>query len=105
MNQNVEQDCGKVQVKGKEGLRGMSVAQIEKIIEDSVKPNANLMSDFMRIKKGKVVKGESKRLVYCKFMKDRLRPEWNRVTGSKSPESPESPEGPESVRESHYRSV
>lgn len=94
MNRNVEQECGKVQVKGKEGLKGMSVAQIEKIIEDSVKSNANLMSDFMRIKKGKVAKGESKRLIYCKFMKDRIRPEWNRVTGSKAPSPPKAASPP-----------
>lgn len=83
MNRNVETTCGKVQVKGQPGLRGMAIGEIEKMIEGLVASNANLSSEFTRLKKGKVPKGESKRLRYCAFIKEKLGSEWNKYSKGK----------------------
>ena len=62
----------------------MSSPEIEKMIEEKIAAsgNSNLMSDFVRIKKGKVVKGESKRLKYCAFLKERLPAVWKNLSKS-----------------------
>lgn len=83
MNRNVETTCGKVQVKGQPGLRGMAIGEIEKMIEGLVASNTNLSSEFTRLKKGKVPKGESKRLRYCAFIKEKLGSEWNKYSKGK----------------------
>lgn len=96
MNKQVEVDCGKVQVKGKEGIRGMSSPDIEKFIEEKVAATGNkdLMSDFVRIKKGKMAKGESKRLKYCAFLKQRLPAVWNSLTKKEEEKPPSVPVPP-----------
>lgn len=100
MNKQVEAECGKVQVKGKEGLRGMSSPDIEKFIEEKVAATGNkdLMSDFVRVKKGKTVKGESKRLKYCAFLKQRLPAVWSSLTKKKEEEKPPSVPVPPSIK-------
>ena len=94
MNRNVESECGKVQVKGKDGLKGMSLGQIEDMIKGAVASNANLTSEFDRLRKGKVGKGQSKRLLYCKFMKDNLLQKWKEITGKKNSPVAEKPKSP-----------
>jgi hypothetical protein len=75
MNRNVEPICGKVQVKGKDGLRGMSVPDIEKLIMAEVK-GTDKEGEFKRYKTS-IPKGASKRLRYCAFIKDNIRGVWN----------------------------
>lgn len=88
MNKNVEATCGKIQAKGQPGLRGMAIGEIEKMIEGLVASNANLSSEFTRLKKGKVPKGESKRLRYCAFLKQKLGSEWAKYSKGKEAAKP-----------------
>ena len=83
MNKNVEPVCGKIQSKGKEGLRGMSLPDIEKLIMATVK-GTNKEGEFKRYKTS-IPKGESKRLRYCAFIKENLKNEWNKYNKGKKP--------------------
>lgn len=86
---NVDPVCGKVQIKGKEGLRGMSLGEIEKLIMDATK-NSNLDGEFKRYKTA-VPKGESKRLKYCSFIKTKLPELWAKYNkANKAPAAAES---------------
>ena len=76
MNRNIEPVCGKIQVKGKDGLKGMSLPDIEKLIMRSIK-GTNKEGEFKRYKTS-IPKGVSKRLRYCAFIKDNLKNEWNK---------------------------
>ena len=78
----MEDTCGKVQVKGSSGLRGMSLKDIEDLIKNNIKNDDTLASDFKRIKPKK---GESKRLLYCGFMKDKLPNLWSQYNKGKEP--------------------
>lgn len=78
----MEDTCGKVQVKGSSGLRGMSIKDIEDLIKNNIKNDAILESDFKRIKPKK---GESKRLLYCSFMKNKLPTLWSQYNKGKEP--------------------
>jgi hypothetical protein len=92
MNRNIEADCGKAQSKTQGGIKGMSLGDIEKLISEAVASNSNLSSEFDRIKKGKLAKGVSRRILYCKFMKAKLGPKWAQLTGKKnSPTAAKSP--------------
>lgn len=83
MNKNVETTCGKVQVKGKEGLRGMSLPEIEKLIMGAVK-GTDKEGEFKRFKTS-IPKGASKRIRYCAFIKENLKSEWNKYNKGKKP--------------------
>jgi len=92
MNRNIEVACGKAQSKTQEGIKGMSLGDIEKLISEAVASNSNLSSEFDRIKKGKLAKGVSRRLLYCKFIKTKLGSKWDQLTGKKnSPAAAKSP--------------
>ena len=82
-NKNVEPTCGKIQVKGKEGLKGMSLTDIEKLIMGAVK-GTNKEGEFKRYKTA-IPKGASKRLRYCAFIKENLKSEWNKYNKGKAP--------------------
>ena len=88
MNRNIETDCGKAQSKTQEGIKGMSLGDIEKLISEAVASNSNLSSEFDRIKKGKLTKGVSRRLLYCKFIKTKLGSKWAQLTGKKNSPKP-----------------
>jgi len=51
MNRNIEIECGKAQSKTQEGIKGMSLGDIEKMISEAVASNSNLTSEFERIKR------------------------------------------------------
>lgn len=76
MNRNVEPTCGKIQVKGKDGLKGMSLPDIEKMIMAAVK-GTNKEGEFKRYKTA-IPKGASKRLRYCAFVKENLKNVWSK---------------------------
>lgn len=76
MNRNVEPTCGKIQVKGKDGLKGMSLPEIEKMIMAAVK-GTNKEGEFKRYKTA-IPKGASKRLRYCAFIKENLKNVWSK---------------------------
>lgn len=89
MNRNIEAVCGKAQSKTQEGIKGMSVGDIEKLISEAVASNSNLSSEFERMRKGKPGKGVSRRIMYCKFIKSKLASKWAEITGKRnSPKSP-----------------
>ena len=83
MNKNVEPMCGKIQVKGKEGLMGMSLPDIEKLITKAVK-GTNKEGEFKRYKTA-IPKGVSKRLRYCAFIKENLKNEWSKYNKGVKP--------------------
>lgn len=78
----MEDTCGKVQVKGSSGLRGMSIKDIEDLIKNNIKNDETLSSEFKRIKPKK---GESKRILYCGFMKNKLPDLWSQYNKGKEP--------------------
>lgn len=78
----IEDTCGKVQVKGSPGLRGMSLKDIENLITNNIKNDDTLSSEFKRIKPKK---GESKRMLYCAFMKNKLPDLWSKYIKGKEP--------------------
>jgi hypothetical protein len=82
-NKNVEPTCGKIQGKGKEGIKGMSLPDIEKLITKTVK-GTNMDGEFKRYKTA-IPKGASRRLRYCAFMKDKLKDEWSKYNKGKKP--------------------
>lgn len=87
MNTNLEETCGKKQISGGSGLKGMSIKQIEDLIDSLVtsSSNSNLESNFKRTKSIKLKKGESKRLRYCSFLKDKFPSEWEKYSKGKQP--------------------
>ena len=99
MNKNVDQTCGQRQAKDQPGLRGMSLTEIEKMIKELVKSNSKLTSDFTILVKGKVPKGESRRLLYCAFMKRHFANEWAKYSKGKEVAKPvEAASVPKEVR-------
>lgn len=92
MNRNVEPMCGKIQVKGKEGLKGMSLPDIEKMIMAAVK-GTNKEGEFKRYKTA-IPKGASKRLRYCAFIRENLKNVWSQYNKGATKAANKSRKGP-----------